>query len=70
MFQNNKKGFISQLQTQVQRNDFMHVNNERNIPESWKWENQTNVNDKKERKGKNKKRKNNKNKNKQENKSE
>lgn len=26
-----------------------------NVPESWKWENQTNVKDRKERKGKNKK---------------
>lgn len=46
----------------MQRSDFVQVTNERNIPESWKWENQTKVNDKKERKGKNKKRKDKKNK--------
>lgn len=55
--QDGKKGFISQLQSQIQRSDFMETHDEQNIPESWKWENQTNVNAKKERKGKNKKNK-------------
>lgn len=36
----------------MQRTDFNEISNEFNIPESWKWENQTQVNDKKERKGK------------------
>lgn len=52
-----KRGHIGQLQSQVQRTDFNEVENDFNIPESWKWENQTNVKDRKERKGKNKKRK-------------
>lgn len=50
--QTGKKGFIGQLQSQIQRSDFMAPRDDRNIPESWKWENQTNVNEKKERKGK------------------
>lgn len=48
---------ISQLQSQVQRNDFTgSVTNKHNIPESWKWENLDKIKDKKERKGKNKNR--------------
>lgn len=47
------------MQSQVQRSDFNEVNNEFNVPESWKWENQTEVNARKERKGKkNRKKKN------------
>lgn len=61
-FQNNKKGFISQLQNSVQRSDFINVEYDQNIPESWKWENQANVRDKKERKGKNRKWRSNKSK--------
>lgn len=46
-----KRGHIGQLQSQVQRTDFNEVEIDFNIPESWKWENQTNVKDRKERKG-------------------
>lgn len=57
--QSNKQGFIGKLQSQVQRSDFNEINNEFNVPESWKWENQTEVNARKERKGnKNRKKKN------------
>lgn len=52
-----KRGHIGQLQSQVQRTDFNEVETDFNIPESWKWENQTNVKDRKERKGKNKNKK-------------
>lgn len=58
--QNGKRSVISQLQSQVQQNDFDGVSDKQNIPESWKWENLDKVKDKKERKNKNK----NKNKNK------
>lgn len=45
------------MQSQVQSTDFNEVSADFNVPESWKWENQSKVNDKKERKGKNKNRK-------------
>lgn len=61
VIQAGKQGFIGQLQAQIQRQGFMDTQPEQNIPESWKWENQSKVNTKKERKGKNK---NNKKKNK------
>lgn len=47
---------ISQLQSQVQQNDYDGASDKLNIPESWKWENLDKVNDKKERKNKNKNR--------------
>lgn len=49
---------ISQLQSQVQRNDFTDSSggHEHNVPESWKWENLDKIKDRKERKGKNKNR--------------
>lgn len=53
-FQDGKKGFINQLQSQLQRSEFIGTNDDQNVPESWKFENQSNVNVKKERKGKNK----------------
>lgn len=57
--QSNKQGFIGKLQSQVQRSDFNEISNEFNVPESWKWENQTESNARKERKGKkNRKKKN------------
>lgn len=51
---------IGQLQSQVQQNDFSGLNDEHNVPESWKWENVEKIKDKKERKNKNKNRKRNK----------
>lgn len=52
-----KRSVIGKLQSQVQQNDFVGiVNEEHNMPESWKWENSDKIKDKKERKGKNKNR--------------
>lgn len=45
---------MNQLQSQLQRSDFLQTNVDQNVPESWKWENQSNVKAKRERKGKNK----------------
>lgn len=47
---------ISQLQSQVQQNDFTGIIDELNVPESWKRENLDKIKDKKERKAKHKNR--------------
>lgn len=55
--QTNKHGFIGKLQSQVQRSDLNEISDEFNVPESWKWENQTELKERKERKGKQSRRK-------------
>lgn len=53
---------IGQLQSQVQNQTVFYSADGKNMPESWKWENQQNINERKERKRKNNKKKEFKNK--------